>query len=147
MTENELLATLVEYYLQADIPTSKINAHLYDLHLKLLNEIYRDKEGLFILHSGERVEAFDVSKLRSSLEITSDSVPEHLSSGDIERIVRLTLEKINTCQEKLKQCHEKIIPARVIRHFVGEAIEELGFQSMAIAYKKTRKDELSTRFL
>ncbi len=146
MTEQELMDILVKFYLNSDIPPSRINEHLYNLHLRVLNEIYKDREGLFILHSGERVERFDESKLRSSIELTSDSVPEHLSSGDIEQIVKITMSKINTCRIQMEQCHEKIVPARVIRHYVTEAMNELGFHSMAHAYQNTRKEELPKRF-
>lgn len=131
MNENELLQKLVNYYQGAGIPEAKIPSHMDTMICRVLQEIYKDREGYFVLPSGDRIERFDVGRLRASLELAADNGQLQLTSSDVTQLERLTMEKIEALGLK-------VIPSKRIRFFVSEALLELGFRQLAEAYRQTR---------
>ncbi len=128
ITYEELVKHIYDYCNENMVKPDEVDSFLDNTKLDLLTLYFKSTPGKYVLKNSGTIEKFDDEKLFLSIGSASDEIDEPLTRGDIHNIVNKALHDFN-------QDETGIIPTKLIRKKVLDALLELGFPDV---YKRYR---------
>ena len=125
---NDLTKILFDYFKDNDIDPNKVANMIEDAKINVLDEMFGEEEGEWVLKKLGSVESFDKEKIFHSIAQTSDSAEAKMNTSDVNIIVEDVLNK-------MKSIKRNVYPTKEIRGYVEEALKEEGYKKVLEAYK------------
>ena len=127
MEKDKILGTIKEYIEANNLNNREIADFITNLRIDIMQDKYKDQQGLFVLKNKGIVEKYDSEKLYNSLASVSDESKVNMNSADINIIIK-------DVEKNIKEANRNIIPAWDLREYVTNALKKHNYEKVEKCY-------------
>lgn len=127
MDKKKILEDIKTYISENDLKDKEVLKFMSDLKLEVICDIYKEKEGIYVLKKKGTVEKFDREKLFNSLANTSDAAGTMMTKSDIEIVIR----EVN---RRIEGNNRNVVTTIELREYVTDSLIDNSYTKVEQMY-------------
>ncbi len=123
-----LVKSIANYLVENKVGDGKIMSLLEHLKFDVVEEVVKNRDGLYVMKKKGWLEAFNEEKLMANVATASDDIKQSLTESELTLMVKML-------KDKIKESGKKVVPTVQIMNYVEEILMEMGHEKVCDYYR------------